>query len=261
MRTGKGICLFLMAFWVALNANATPTVVTNECLRMIIPENKILRNEINFSIKIVCSNAFDTQINVLKPSVDVDDIRDFFSFEFLAAREVDGVFDNLISKDFIAPWSVQISNDMVTPLRPNQVRSWTLHGWDIRSEDCAICGITNIACRIRTGENSWLQSPNYAIRFLNRDISTNNVVFSCLLNSHNTLKPASTFNFKVFMDTIDGQQYYFSSGLTRICAVPDNDTPLFAINNSTMQLTITFPVSRKVIKYSLQDSSITEEPL
>ena len=65
MRTGKRICLFLTAFWAALNANETPTVITNECLHMIIPENKILRNEINFSIKIVCSNAFDYQINVL----------------------------------------------------------------------------------------------------------------------------------------------------------------------------------------------------
>lgn len=255
-------CLFSASLQFSHNAQAVPTVVTNDCLRMIIPEDKIFRNEINFCFKIVCSNAFDNEINVLAPGIDVDEIRDFFAFDFQKVRTGDGLLEKLLSRDQpVISWASAINDAMVTPLQPNMVRTWTLHGWDIRSEDCAMCGVTNIACRVRTGEDSWLQSPYSVIKFINRDVSTNHVVFSRLLNSRNTVNPSATFNFKVYQDVIDGQRYYFSSGFTRLCAVSENDDPTFDVNNANMQLVITFPASRRVVKYSLHDSSVVEEPL
>lgn len=132
----------------------------------------------------------------------------------------------------------QITN---RPLMPGESIVWNdmgVSGW-IPSKIFDCFTNVNLYAQVLVGSNVWACSNTNLVKSTTVMIENGTLLLESTFESPQ--RPAYPFNVRIYEHTIDGERFLFYSALgQRICAVPENATPNFAINTNAAMLTVTF---------------------
>jgi len=127
------------------------------------------------------------------------------------------------------------------PLAPGETIVWDYEGvpFSIPSRIFENFTNVNLYAQVLVGSNVWACSNTNLVKSTTVMIENGTLLLESTFESPQ--RPAYPFNVRIYEHTIDGERFLFYSALgQRICAVPENATPNFAINTNAAMLTVTF---------------------
>ena len=238
-------------FFLAFLANAEmATVITNHNLTVRVPQHKVLADELYFPLEVTFTNTLNRDVSLVRTQKDSGLYTGqflFFSFDRYGNKRV-------VSR-FHATWELLTNSSNRVTLSHGDSYKWDLEGWVLNTSEVFRHHMTNLTCRLRIGENLWVQSDGFSLNVLERNLATNCPVFTGTYS-----RGGQSTKLTIYRDTIDNTDWLFLDIGQRLCRLNGNEPFTCAMNVTNGIVTITFPQTNRTVIYDPDSGAITPAP-